>query len=318
MSVVPQEKIQDWYDQYEDPAFWAEYPEVDPDELLFHIDQDRDWLFQYCVEPARETYEGEPPIYLATAGAPLAGKSTILDVVLKEDYPIMGKIDPDVWGMALMNAYNAYMMSPAMKADPDGFEHAQQRAYNVVRPASNYLTLEMMNYLAMHKLHIAHGTTSTSSGISTLWGNLKSQGYRIDALLCGAEDEMRAEAQQYRSQFQGNHQSTPADVINKGKAFPLRFGDYFSLAHNLEIFWREGVTQTAVHAASYSKGQRIVHDQDAFDKFADKYRRDREAWLAPRDGSAPQDLPLFDQLEQRYSQREFTLPALSEVARPEF
>lgn len=308
MGVIPEFVNTDWKKQYApDSELFKKYEGLISGQAIMALaEQDRKVINQMCRSSAYTRLDGKP-IYLANTGAPLAGKSTILDKEIASNpkrYTQLGKADPDVWGMRFMvNLYTQYLMSPGMVANAPDFATAQQRAYDVARPASNYITNDNINYFVENRLSFAHGTTMTSPHVGKLLKSLKDAGYEIDLLVCGAEDEMRAEAAKYRSTEQGLYQATPEDVINKGLAFPQRMHDYFEFADNLKIFWRDDVTADAVHAATFSDGKIEVHSTDAYVRFTNKYDEDCVKLANPKDGSEPIRLPEFEVHEATYVSR---------------
>lgn len=315
MGVIPQSVIDGWYRQYDDSApLWAAHAGIGVEQAA-HIralaERDRPILRQICFQDARPAAERRP-VYVATAGGPLAGKSTILDQHMNANpvrYGNAVKVDPDRWGMLFMaHTYHAYLMSAGMIAHAADFETAQRRAYDIARPASNYLTLEILNAAVEGRFDIAHGTTMTSPHIGGLLNGLKANGYEIDLLLCGAEDDMRADAQIYRANVQGYYQSTPDDVRTKGMGFAERMADYFTLSDNLTLFWRNGVTENAIKAASYTQGVKTVLDETAFDRFVQKYESDRYTLAHPAQGPSV-ILPAFAAGEQAYLSRPAALPS---------
>lgn len=307
MSIIPGFVIENWYKQYDaDSELWVQYPDVQKGKsglIQTLAERDRGIVKDVCLGSSKPVTDGKKPVYVATAGAPLAGKSTVLEQEIEanpERYSNLAKVDPDRYGMSFMvHTYHNYLMSAGMIADAESFEAAQQRAYDVARPASNFLTLEIFNVAAQSKCNIAHGTTMTSPHAAGLLQSLRNNGYEIDLLLCNAEDEMRADAQQYRASVQGHYQSTPEDVINKGIEFPKRMEDYFTLADNLSVFWRDGVTEDAVKAAVYSQGRMEVLDQEAYERFVNKYEIDRYR-LEQSEGL---ELASFSDLESLYARR---------------
>ena len=309
MGVIPQSVIDDWYSKYAgDSTLWTKYPEIGTEKaglISELVERDRPILHQICFQNAQPV-EGRKPIYVATAGAPLAGKSTVLEQEMAgnpERYRNIVKVDPDRWGMLFMaNTYHGHLMAASIVANAPDFQTAQGRAYDIARPGSNFLTLEILNEAVDGNYDIAHGTTMTGEHIKDLLSGLKQKGYEIDLLLCGAEDEMRADAQQYRANVQGYYQSTPDEVISKGIAFPQKMKDYFELGDNLAVFWRDGVIDNAVKAAVYTNGQRIILDQRAYDRFVNKYKADCYALACPESGASVV-LPSFSDVEQLYLSR---------------
>lgn len=310
MSVIPQKTIDDLLAQYDaDSSLWQSYPELEDERnglILELMALDRPIIHQVSFQASRPVV-GRKPIYLATAGAPLAGKSTILEKEMSDNPERYGhavKVDPDRWGISLMaNMYHGHLMAAGMLANAPDFETAQRRAYDIARPASNIFSHENLNEAAAQGYDIAHGTTMTGPHIRSLLCALKGKGYEIDLLLCSAEDDMRADAQDYRSKVQGYYQSTPEDVRSKGQAFPKKVQDYFELADNLALFWRSDVTGNAVKAAVYTEGQKIILDQAAYDSFVNKYEADRYALANPEGEAEPVFLPSFVEVEQLYLSR---------------
>lgn len=309
MSIIPQAVIDNWVSQYDESSdLWTKYPELTAEKsgLMKQLaDLDRPILQQICFQNATPV-TGRKPVYVATAGAPLAGKSTIIEQEMAANparYGNIVKVDPDRWGMSFMtNAYHGHLMAAGTIANAPDFETAQSRAYDVARPASNYLTLEILNQAADANYDIAHGTTMTGPHIRSLINGLKDEGYEIDLMLCSAEDDMRADAQQYRANVQGYYQSTPEDVRSKGIAFPQKMADYFELADNLSLFWRDGVTENGIKAATYENGQKTILDQDAYDSFVNKYEADRHALATGQHGDIVK-LPAFEDVEKLYTAR---------------
>lgn len=308
MSVIPDSVIDNWRSQYgDDSPLWTKYPEMrkEKSRLMSGIELDRRVVHQACFRDARPA-EGRKPVCVATAGAPLAGKSTVIEqeiIANPERYGNVVKVDPDRWSMLFMvNTYHAQLMSAAAIADAPDFQVAQSRAYDIARPASNILSLEILNEAVEGRYDLAHGTTMTGPNIRDLLSDLKRQGYEIDLFLCGAEDDMRADAQQYRAHVQGYYQSTPEEVKSKGIAFPKKMKDYFDLADNLVVFWRGGVTENAIKAAVYTGGSKTVLNQDAYESFVNKYEADRFALSRPEGGESV-FLPSFADVEQLYLSR---------------
>ena len=306
MSIIPDHVIKHWHSQYSDgSALWTQYPEINPEYIRLLVEKDRSVVYEICFRNIGPV-QGQKPVYVATAGAPLAGKSTILEQEITKNpdhYGNLVKVDPDRWGMLFMiNTYHGYLMSASTVADADKFETAQRRAYDVARPGSNILTLEILNKAVEGRYDIAHGTTMTGNHINTLLSGLKDHGYEIDLFLCGASDEMRAEAQKYRATVQGYYQATAEEIISKGKVFPQRMVDYFKFADNLAVFWRNGVTENAIKAATYTNGRKTIVNQEAYTCFVEKYETDCHALADPEDGK-PITLPGFVNIEKLYFDR---------------
>ncbi|MEM8833011.1 MAG: zeta toxin family protein [Pseudomonadota bacterium] len=302
MSVIPDFVIQDWRDQYnEDGDLWTTYSEVDRERVLDAVDLDEIQLKRKLLLPAEILRPEDPPKYVASAGGPLARKSTILERYLGSDgLENMVRVDPDQWGMRFMvETYIDYLMSSSMIAGSD-YPYAQRRAYDVARPASNFITLEVLNAAAKKKANIAHGTTMTSPHISSLLNSIKGEGYDITLLLCDAPDDVRAAGQEFRSSVQGYYQATPEDIRNKGWDFPQRMEDYFKYGDILEVFWTDSFDSETEHAATFDKGELTVHSNGAFSRFINNYI-EKSRTLAER-GTR---LPSFDSIRTSYLGRSF-------------
>jgi len=250
IMVIPKSVIEGWLKQYAaDSTLAAQYPEINLDKIVALMSRDcpivRDLCFAGTLPSTRK-------VYLATAGAPCAGKSTILEQVMLSNnrYGNLVKVDPDRWGMAYMvHSYTAYMMGAAMTANAVDFKAAQVRAYNVCRPASNVISLEIMNEAV-------------------------EKGYAIDLLVCMASDETRAASATHRSTNQGYYQSTPEDVRDKGILLTQRMETLFNHADNLSFFWRDGAISNAVLAGTIKEDSLDIIDEAAWNALSAKHDAD--------------------------------------------
>ncbi len=274
--IIPKSVIDGWLQQYAaDSKLAAQYLEIDFEKIVALMHKDRPIVRDLCFDG---TTPSEQKVYLATAGAPCAGKSTVLEQVMLSNnrYGNVVKVDPDRWGMLFMlYTYIAHMMGAAMTANAVDFKAAQVRAYNVCRPASNILTLEVMNEAVERGFSIAHGTTLTGPHVGSLMANLSQQGYEIDLLVCMASDETRAASAAHRCAAQGYYQSTPDDVLNKGILLTQRMETFFTHADRLSFYWRESATSNAVLAATSIKGGGLeILAEDALYALAAKHDTD--------------------------------------------
>lgn len=221
--------------------------------------------------PAKTT-----PIYVATAGGPGACKSTILETYLHDKLNFV-YIDPDQ--RALKYMINAYYQSTTyyeISINPS-YTDVQKNAYTKWRNASNYIANTMLNEAFAGGYNIAHGATSTTSAIESLYKKLKQKNYKIILLLCYATDETRITANDHRLKTQGFVQATQEDIINKGKMFCERFPSYFEYADEIQLYWTENFLKGSIHAATYTKNKEfIVHDNEALNHFITKYNLDRK------------------------------------------
>ncbi|MBM3468262.1 MAG: hypothetical protein FJX71_02370 [Alphaproteobacteria bacterium] len=221
----------------------------------------------------QKTSQNSQPTYVATAGGPGACKSTILETFL-HDKPDYVYADPDPRALKFMvNTYtqslNYYAISQA-----SSYKALLQETYNKWRAASNYISHRILNDAYAKGYNIAHGSTSTAKQITGLYERLKKKDYKIVLILCGAPDQSRVESIQHRSEIQGFVQSSPEDVINKGKAFPERFQDYFHYADQIYIYWTQDFKKGSTRAALLEKGKGMsVYDQKAYNDFVKEYEK---------------------------------------------
>ena len=281
--AVPKFVIDDWKNQYSvNSDVFTQYGLSVEEQSTFLelVARDEEICRNFAFANAKKP-EGRNPIYLATAGAPLAGKSTELDRAVQDkdgEYYHTVRIDPDVWTMKTMiHSYQGHMMSQGLIADADSFKDAQIKAYDLCRPASNYYSLENMNEAVERKLDIAHGTTMTSEHAGKMLDNYKNNGYDIHLIVVAAPDDIRGEASSYRQKTQANYQSTPEDVISKGAAFHDRMSTYFEKADKLVLKWRTAVQGDAEVAAIYENGQKTVVNEEAYNDFVTFYQGDMNA-----------------------------------------
>lgn len=227
----------------------------------------------------KEETSGNRPLYLATAGGPGARKSTILERFLKEhshELPTLTYLDPDPRGLKFMaHTYQALSLCPLEISKFPEFTLAQKSAYEKWRGASNYITLLLLEEAFLKRLSIAHGTTSTGEHIPEFLKKVKESGYDITLLLCSCEDEFRYKTTEYRINEQKFYQSSPEDVVLKGKSFPVRMSAYFNFADTLYLFWSDDLATKESLSAILQKGNIVIIDPIAYEKFVQKYENDR-------------------------------------------
>ena len=290
--------------EYEaDSPLWKKYPEfthAERERMRQLGALDRQVVHELAFRDAQEVPAGAPCVYLATAGAPAAGKTTLLEQELHENPRYAGAVrtDPDVYAMrSMVHTYHDFLMSPRFAVTASSHRVAQRRAYDVARAWSNVLANEVLNAAFAGRYHIAHGTTLTGDGVPALLSGMRASGREVDLLLCYATDDVRLEAVQ-RRELQGNYQADPEDVRNKGRLFPTRFPVYFEHADNLTLFWRPAAAASAVRAATYAQGKRNVLDPVAFQAFVEQFDSARKTL-----GGQPNCPPLFGELEARFAAR---------------
>lgn len=221
---------------------------------------------------------GSKLFYLATAGGPGSRKSTILERFLMKnpDYQSGTYLDPDQRGLKFMaHTYYAQSLNAKKCAEEKNYSIVQKRAYEKWRAASNYIAVSLLEEALTQKSCIVHGTTLTGGHVASFFQALKEHDYSIILLLCSCEEETVKQAITYRNEVQCFYQSTPEDVMGKGKLFAKRIAMYFTYAETLYFYWSDDLFSPERLAAVIQEGNLSVYDEEAFDKFKNKYNRDR-------------------------------------------
>jgi hypothetical protein len=190
------------------------------------------------------------PVYLATAGAPGAAKSTTLEYYIRTNN--LGHYvytDPDeVVLKAMKYTYDKSLTLYELAQAPSNHA-AFKKAYDKWRAASNNINNRIFA-LALgannganneKKYNVAHGTTSTSPYIENLYTYLKAAGYRIVLLLCYNHEETRKKLNDNREREQAFVKVTADDMIKKGEDFSRRFDIYFKYADEILFYWNDKV-----------------------------------------------------------------------------
>jgi hypothetical protein len=239
------------------------------------------------------------PLYIATAGAPGARKSTILERFLKA-HPELSEVaylDPDQRGLKFMaHTYISRSLSSLALGGFNKTTLAAKMAYEKWRGGSNYIALTLLEEAFAQKKSIAHGTTSTGDHIPDFLSKVKGAGYEITLLLCSAEDGFRQKAIEYRNEEQKFYQSSPEDAIGKWRLFPQRMKAYFTYADTLYLFWSDDLETTERLAAVVKGGVLHVENEEAYSRFVSKYNRDRQLLL--QEGK---QVPAWEELARRAS-----------------
>lgn len=245
------------------------------EEELSLIKKDLDVVRSICFEG---TVESNSRFYLATAGAPGARKTTILEkfIAAHPEYQKGVYVDPDPRALRFMvHTYYARSLSPLVISMSNSYEEVIKNAYEKWRGASNYITLTLLEEAYAERKSIVHGTTSTGGHISDFFANLKKNDYQVILLLCACDDSVRYDAVEYRNKTVQFYQSSPEDAIAKGLLFPQRMGIYFALADKIYIYWSDSLSSPERLAAIWQKGHLDIQDDEALQKFIDKYEADR-------------------------------------------
>jgi hypothetical protein len=241
------------------------------------------------------------PIYLATAGGPGARKTTILERALasNSDFANCVYLDPDQRGLKFMlNTYVSRSLANIRLAEFEHYTDAQKAAYEKWRGASNWIALTLLEEAFAQKKDIAYGTTSTGGHMAEFFPKVKQAGYEIVLLLCYAPDDVRQKAVEYRNEEQKFFQSTPQDVISKGKAFPERMPVYFAHADTLYLYWSDDYSSPERVGAVLKDGVLQILDSTAYKSFVKKYEKDRET-LSKEGKSIPSWAQLLDIYNKR-------------------
>jgi hypothetical protein len=241
------------------------------------------------------------PFYLATAGAPGARKSTILERFMHEhpEYAQAVYLDPDQRTLKFMaHTYYAQSLSALRAGLTGNYLAVQKAAYEKWRAASNYIVLTLLEEAFARRDNIAYGTTSTGAHIPEFLKRLHEANYQTTLLLCSCEDDVRREAIQYRNEQQRFYQSSPEDAVAKGIFFPQRMSAYFTYADVLYIYWSDDLFSSERLAAVLENGKVTVNDAAALEGFTNKYEKDRAALQA--EGKT---LPAWNELIEMYQAR---------------
>jgi predicted ABC-type ATPase len=225
-----------------------------------------------------ETVSQKHPTYVATAGAPGARKTTILEKFIKTDdrYKNCVHLDPDSRGLKFMvHTYISQSLSPTVIAEVHDYNQVIKNAYEHWVLASTYICSELLEEALENHYDIAHGTTLTGDVAEGLLKAIQEEGYEITLLLCGCSSEFRAEAIRYRNQEQRFYQSSPEDTLQRAKLFPQKMEIYFKYANHLHFFWSDTLSTLESLAASYENGILTIHEEDTWKSFVEKYEEDR-------------------------------------------
>jgi predicted ABC-type ATPase len=185
----------------------------------------------------------DKPVYLATAGAPGAGKSTTLEAYLQQNnLEHFVYVDPDQVSLKNMNFTYLNSLTNYNYALASSNLDALYKAYKKWRAASNYISHELMQAAFTPDEHamrysLAHGTTSTSPFLEPMYEKIKAAGYRIVLLMCYCNDDTRLKLNVSRETEQAFVKTTPEEVISKGVDFPKRFDLYFKYADEILFYW---------------------------------------------------------------------------------
>lgn len=244
------------------------------------LEKDLNVVRSICLDNSENT---EIPFYLATAGAPGSRKTTILEKFISDHPAYQGGVylDPDPRTLRFMaHTYYAQSLTPFVISQTGDYNQVIKNAYDKWRAGSNYIVLSLFEEAVAAGRSVIYGTTSTGAHIPNFFAKLKENGYQIVLLLCSCPDNLRYEAVDYRNQVIRFYQSSPEDAVSKGKFFPQRMGAYFAYADLMYFYWSDDLFSPERLAAVWQNGRMEIHDDEAMQRFVDKYESDRAALAA--------------------------------------
>lgn len=228
-----------------------------------------------CLEGAHDTNHR---FYLATAGAPGARKTTILERFLSThpEYQEGVYLDPDARTLKFMvHTYYALSLNHHVIATANNYDIVIKNGYEKWRGGSNYIALSLIEESFEAGRSVIHGTTSTGAHVPNFFAKLKENDYDIVLLLCSCSDDFRYEAVDYRNRNIRFYQSSPEDAFSKGTLFSQRMGAYFAYADILYFYWSDDLLSPERLAGVWTHGHLEVLDHKAMQHFINKYERDR-------------------------------------------
>lgn len=266
-----------------------------------------------------------PPLYVATAGGPGSAKSTTLESFLRENNLKRQVVYADPDAVSLKNMIYTYRqsLSYADFATAQSNHFALKAAYDKWRGASNYINHEIMQvaFGGEHgsdaKYSIAHGSTSTSPHMGSLYQKIKARGYQISLLLCYSSDKTKRQAIERREKEQGFVQCDPRDVVEKGKMFPERFDTYFQYADELRFYWNNELThgQLPAPCAHFVKTgstfNLTILNEENWIHFCEKYLQDVNVFRIPICRSFEALIP--EEVRARFAERNREAAAVSQL-----
>lgn len=239
------------------------------------INKDLNVVRSVCLD---DTHNTETRFYLATAGAPGARKTTILERFVSNHPEFIGGVylDPDPRTLRFMaHTYYAQSLTALAISNTTTYDEVIKNAYAQWRGGSNYIVLNLLEEAFALGRSVIHGTTSTGSHIPAFFKKLKESDYKITLLLCSCPDEVRRESVAYRNDVVRFYQSSPEDAVSKGVLFPQRIGVYFAYADQLYFFWSDNLFSPERLAGIWTNGKLTILDSEAMKHFIDKYEMDR-------------------------------------------
>ena len=239
------------------------------------IEKDLKVIRSVCLDDVKVS---EDRFYLATAGAPGARKTTILERFVNDhtEYQNGAYLDPDARTLRFMVHTYYQSLSPFIISNSVKYDDIIKYAYDKWRSGSHYIVLSLLEEAFAVRNSIIFGTTSTGAHLPTFFSNLKKNNYKIVLLLCSCLDSVRYDAVNYRNSVIRFYQSSPEDALSKGLIFSERMEVYFKYADKLYFYWTDGLFGPERLCGIWSDGNLEVNDKQAMQSFIDKYEEDRK------------------------------------------
>jgi len=194
------------------------------------------------------------PQFLVTAGAPCAGKSTLLERILEKSKVKYAYTDPD--RVCLFHMTRTYV------DDLQNQRRNASEAYEHWRGASNFISNTLMAFGLSQGYAMALGSTMTSPKSYLAFQGARGYGYSIHIIHVSCPDSIRADSENKRRG--GNVvQCTDEDFAAKGNMFYQRLGDYLTHADIMDLYYR-GEMDTYVHAATKTGQDLHIFDGSAY------------------------------------------------------
>lgn len=260
------------------------------------LNKDLDVVRSVCLD---DTQNVQNRFYLATAGAPGARKTTILErfLSLHPEYQTGVYLDPDQRTLKYMvHTYYARSLNPLIIATTNNYDEVIEEAYNKWRSGSQYIVLSLLEESYANGRSITYGTTSTGVHIPNFFAKLKENNYKIILLLCSCPDDVRYQAVDYRNSVIRFYQSSPKDAVLKGVTFSQRMQSYFVYADQMYFYWSDSLFTPERLAGVWEDGKLVLHDSEAMQRFIEKYETDRQSLL-----QTGVTIPFFDTFLEKNS-----------------
>lgn len=216
------------------------------------VEEDIQALWARVIEGVDMLPKGDKKLVATiSAGAPGAGKTTVMNQVRAQEEATVGKaayICPDdVCLKGQDKTYNADVTAGMDKGD----------AYTKWRPASNAANHIILGNLIRgdaegNRFPLFFGTTSQSPFTGGFYDHLKKHGYNVRVIHVSAPDAVRAESIRIRDKT--FVQTTEADIRDKGLEVSKRVQDTFlKYADTVDFYFRDQATGDAKLAARWTR-----------------------------------------------------------------